>query len=524
MDEALIEHYAALRAIYQRACERYEALKGDGPALDFDDLEARAVGLLRDREDVRRYWQATIRALLVDEFQDTNARQRELLDLLNADRDRLFIVGDGKQSIYRFRGADVTVFRAVRSEIEGHGQAFDLATSYRAHRALIEAMNALLEPILGAGEDAARPYVEPFAPADPPSRRPGPRPAAALRRAAPGAGEQERRGDGAGGAGAGGPAGRTGRGDAGRRTSASFNYGDVAILCRATRSFPAYESALEEAGVPFLTVAGRGFYERPEVRDVLNALRALDDPTDDLALAGLLRSPACRLSDMALYRLREMQREGKLPSLWEALCARRSAGVALEERSRAVPPGLRADPGPARPDRPRPGGRRAQGLPGPHRLPRGAAARGPGARGAQRLQAAGRRADERDGQRGRVPGLRGPVARRGHARGRGAHRVRGRGADHERARGQGAGIPGRGHRRRGAPLAGHRGRVDRSRPGRAAPPARGAPGRGGRGPVDGGTARRGGLSPGPTVGARPGRGGSGPPAVRGHDAGAKRCC
>ena len=66
---------------------------------------------------------------------------------------------------------------------------------------------------------------------------------------------------------------------------------------------PAYEDAFEAAGIPYLTVAGGGFYGRPEIRDLLNALRALADPTDDLAMAGLLRSPAFALSDAALYLL-----------------------------------------------------------------------------------------------------------------------------------------------------------------------------------------------------------------------------
>ncbi|MBU0491841.1 MAG: PD-(D/E)XK nuclease family protein, partial [Chloroflexi bacterium] len=109
-----------------------------------------------------------------------------------------------------------------------------------------------------------------------------------------------------------------------------LGYGDIAILCRASTSFSAYEDALERAGVPFLTVAGRGFYNRPEVRDVLNALQALADPTDDLALAGLLRSPALALSDAALYRLCEARGDGD--SLWDTL---RSAG-----------PGLPGDDGP----------------------------------------------------------------------------------------------------------------------------------------------------------------------------------
>ncbi|MEA3341634.1 MAG: 3'-5' exonuclease, partial [Chloroflexota bacterium] len=84
----------------------------------------------------------------------------------------------------------------------------------------------------------------------------------------------------------------------------SVEWEDVALLFRASTKFPVYEDALERAGIPFVTVAGRGFYDRPEIRDLLNALAAVADPTDDLALVGLLRSPAVGLSDGALYSLR----------------------------------------------------------------------------------------------------------------------------------------------------------------------------------------------------------------------------
>ena len=89
---------------------------------------------------------------------------------------------------------------------------------------------------------------------------------------------------------------------------------DVALLFRASTGFPFYEEALEDAGIPFVTVAGRGFYERPEIRDLVNILRALSDPLDDLSFAGLLRSPAFGMSDSSLFQLRQTA----LP-YWEAI-------------------------------------------------------------------------------------------------------------------------------------------------------------------------------------------------------------
>jgi ATP-dependent exoDNAse (exonuclease V) beta subunit len=286
---------------------------------------------------VRARWQREFQAILVDEFQDTNARQRHLVALLDDGSGKLFIVGDAKQSIYRFRGADVSVFRGERGRIEREGgHHVHLETSYRAHRALIQGLNDLLQKVLPENADHDRPWLEPFAPLRHYREEPSPgflAPHIELHLAL---------GSKAGGAldrAADALAGRIGalvEGgvqvlDGGQLRP--LDYGDVAILCRGSRSFSAYEDALERAGLPFLTVAGRGFYGRPEIRDVLNALQAIADPTDDLALAGLLRSPAFALSDMALYYLCQARGPaGESRSLWGVL---QSAPDSLSEEDGA---------------------------------------------------------------------------------------------------------------------------------------------------------------------------------------------
>lgn len=334
----------ALLRLHDRATAHYARAKERERGLDFDDLEAQALELLRGHPAVRAYWQDQIEALLVDEFQDTNARQRDILDLLNGDQGKLFFVGDAKQSIYRFRGADVTVFREERQAVEARGAVVELSTSYRAHRALVQALNGLLRPVLGDREDPERPYLEPFAPLRHHREEPaagltppyvelhlaaGSKSQGALDRAAQALAARlaalveedillERPDP-----------------DTGHTTERPLDFGDVAILCRASTAFAAYETALEEAGIPFLTIAGRGFYDRPEVRDLLNALQGLAQPTDDLALVGLLRSPAIGLSDMALYRLRRAQWSQGLPSLW-ALLRQEDLSFLDEEAERAA--------------------------------------------------------------------------------------------------------------------------------------------------------------------------------------------
>ena len=333
----------ALRQALTHALDEYQQLKDEMPALDFDDLEGRAAQLLQANDDVRARWQTELRAVLVDEFQDTNARQRDIVYALTGfrnphemslrgahpewsaaeskeapqagttQRGDLFIVGDAKQSIYRFRGADVTVFRQVQANIAAaKGLSVNLDLTFRAHRALLDTTNALLAPILGETNDPAHPYQVPFAPLS--AHRPAPESPAVREPFVEfhlGLGEDA---------------------SAGRQAAAAalverlqrlhdaegVAWNDVALLFRSSTHFDVYEEALERGGIPFVTVAGRGFYDRPEIRDVLNALVAIADPTDDLALAGLLRSPAIGLSDVELYRLR-IGHDQRPRSIWKTI-------------------------------------------------------------------------------------------------------------------------------------------------------------------------------------------------------------
>lgn len=304
-DDELARAAEPLRTLFNFALAQYNAFKQDRRVLDYDDLESRALALLDENVAVRTRWQNEARAILVDEFQDTNDRQRRLIDHLNGEAGKLFLVGDAKQSIYRFRGADVTVFRSKRREI---ANVFTLAKSYRAHAGLIKSLNEMLRPILGE-PDPARPWVEPFEKLESEREMPAPgfaaphiefhlaigtKKAGALTVAAHALTQRIQE----------------------LVSACHIKYEHVAILCRSSNSFAEYENACERAGIPFLTVAGRGFYDRPEIRDVLNALTAIADPTDNLAFVGLLRSPVFGWSDTDIYRLHQTRGE---KSFWDAL-------------------------------------------------------------------------------------------------------------------------------------------------------------------------------------------------------------
>lgn len=288
-----------LAIAFNRVHEAYRQQLDVRNALDFDDLEYYAQQLL-DRPDIRDRWRDEIEMVMVDEYQDTNPRQREIVNAIAGSRGCLFIVGDMRQSIYKFRRADVTVFREEQARILAqNGLLIDLDMTYRSHKELLEAMGDLLSDVIGTEEDPNRDYFIPYSPLEAFKIKPEHPVKPPHLEFIVGVGED---------------AGK------GRELSAQAlatrllelktegqirSWDEVALLFRATTGYPCYEEALEEAGIPFVSVAGKGFYDRPEIRDLLNILSALADPDDDVAFAGLLRSPAFGLSDAALFLLKQ---------------------------------------------------------------------------------------------------------------------------------------------------------------------------------------------------------------------------
>ncbi|HWS23746.1 MAG TPA: UvrD-helicase domain-containing protein [Anaerolineales bacterium] len=292
--QALLEIFEILNKSYQQALSARQSL-------DFDSMEEIAVRLLRI-PTIKQQWQAKIDSLMVDEFQDTNERQREIVTALTSDRaGKLFVVGDARQSIYRFRQADVGVFRRMISENKAQGgSVFELGTSYRTHRFLLDCTQVILSEIMGISENPARIFQVEFSPLIPFFQQPRSavkHPYLEFVLAPSIRGESEN--------------GKLSMAYAlserlirARESGEIESWSEVAILCRTTNSFELYENALDDAGIPYVTASGKGFLRRPEVRDLINVLRALADPADDLAMAGLLRSPMFGLSDTALLQLR----------------------------------------------------------------------------------------------------------------------------------------------------------------------------------------------------------------------------
>lgn len=289
-------------------------------ALDFDDLELRTLELL-DRPEVITRAAERYKFFVVDEFQDTNGLQKKLLERLALRKDRreaanLFIVGDRKQSIYGFRGADVDVFREMTETlIAAGGEEKPLLLNFRSQPPLIGFFNHLFEHLFIPGEDAPSTGLEELGyvshqPSDAKREARDPEPLVELMITTeastaeddPKAEQTSRQLDAAQ------LAQRiielVESGTAQPDGEQQIRYSDIALLFRAMTNVQIYETAFRRANIPYQTVLGRGFYEREEITDLIQLLRFLDNKTDEIALAAVLRSPLCGISDNTLLALR----------------------------------------------------------------------------------------------------------------------------------------------------------------------------------------------------------------------------
>lgn len=281
--------------------EEYRRAKELQGALDFTDLQIKARDLLREHPEIRRLCQERYAYFMVDEFQDTNHLQLEFVRLLSRqermERGRLFVVGDPKQSIYRFRGAQVEVVRQWAEELKvGNGRVLPLQENYRCHPVLIESINAICAPLFANGPIDYQPLVSGLtgeaggegsprmhllATAEEDRTQEAENLALFLRDVFAGTAFSTAEGGG----------------------KRPLRPGDVAILLRAMTHVGDYEAALHRWGIPYILSGGSGYYGLQEVQDQLSLIRLIRNSEDSLSLLALLRSPYAGLSDTDLYWL-----------------------------------------------------------------------------------------------------------------------------------------------------------------------------------------------------------------------------
>jgi ATP-dependent exoDNAse (exonuclease V) beta subunit len=288
-------------------CRRYEALKLARGALDFDDLELRARDLLVARESVRRSLSERFELLMVDEFQDTNARQLEILEQLQ--RENLFTVGDELQSIYGFRHADVRLFRTRRAELGGRGKSLSLTHNFRSRGPILDVVNAVFEERFGDGHTTLIAAREPGGESEPLVEL--------LLSGTTGWSREEADEDGVPGHWRRAEAQALAERVAELIKAGYARAGEVAVLLRSSNDLDIYEQALTLEGLPTLAAVG-AYWERLEVGDLLSWLRAIANPEDELALYGTLACPLVGLSADGLALLAERGRATGLGA-WGAI-------------------------------------------------------------------------------------------------------------------------------------------------------------------------------------------------------------
>jgi ATP-dependent helicase/nuclease subunit A len=332
-DEQAAHLLHAWRGLWQLLAGHYDRLKDARHVLDFDDLERHALGLLRQEPRSARLaaYLDGIRHVMVDEFQDTNLIQQEIVRLLaplDHPERHLFVVGDAKQSIYRFRQAQVAIFNATATDVEVRtGFAPEkLSQSFRTHTSLVAALNHLFDrtllPLNGLRHQAYEAKPGPLTAARiTPDHAPPPVELAivpAEDAAGEGVNAEEARlweahllADRLLALQAEGFPVWDKDANKGKGCARPFNFRDAAILFRATTSLHLYEEVFKQKGLPYLAVTGRGYYDRPEVQDLLALLAVLHNPGDDFNLAVVLRAPLFCLSDETLMRLRREDAAGQ---------------------------------------------------------------------------------------------------------------------------------------------------------------------------------------------------------------------
>lgn len=303
-------------AVLQEFYACLSARKQENNVLFNDDLDLLAIEHLQKNEALRQKYQERYKYIMVDEFQDTNERQRQLIYLLCGNKldgkNNLFIVGDVKQSIYRFRHADVSVFNKVKEDIaQNAGQNLGMKTNFRSTQSIVESCNTAfcqlmdlpkeeicLEHHEGANTGGAKvcllqvPYKskdDDLGAKEDKWQKEAEAIAAYLQQELPKVEPQLRPG------------------------------ASKAILLRAMTHCEILRQTLQGYGINCVVVNGKGFYEQQEVLDILNLLAALHNRYASLELAGALRSNYFGLDDATLTQL-FWQTENDKP-LWDVLQA-----------------------------------------------------------------------------------------------------------------------------------------------------------------------------------------------------------
>ena len=298
--------------------------KADGVAT-FEDLLVWSRDVLRDNAEARAYFQQKYSHILIDEFQDTDPLQAEMAFYLVAQpnagvsgRDwhtiplhpgKLFIVGDAKQSIYRFRRADIGVTQLVKDS--GQMESLSLSENRRSQKPVLDWVNATFSKLMIQDNNDTPPVQAEYVKLRPndETQQPGLGTAQFFGEPSDDNADMIRRRQAANVAAliAAATVGNERRNvyDKNKKCIRQADLGDICILIRSRTGLNILERGLEFANIPYRLEGGSLLFNTQEVRDLLNCLRAIDNPSDEVSVVAALRSPAFACSDVDLLQWRD---------------------------------------------------------------------------------------------------------------------------------------------------------------------------------------------------------------------------
>src|SRR2546423_1344562 len=283
---ARVEAHDERRAAIARVFKLYEERLVNNNALDFDDLLIKAVRLLRKRDDVRAHYNERFRYILVDEYQDTNSLQFALIHFLTERQQNICVVGDPDQSVYGWRGADITNILNFEQHYP-EARVIKLEQNYRSTQNILDAADAVIK--LNAARKEKRLWTS--SPSGSPIRYYQAMDAESEARFAAAKIEEHRRAD---------PTTR------------------AAVLYRTNAQSRLFEEAMRRAGLPYNIVGGFSFYERAEVRDIIAYLKLALNPHDSIAMMRVINTPPRGLGKQTLDELERRAKDYGV-SVWETI-------------------------------------------------------------------------------------------------------------------------------------------------------------------------------------------------------------
>jgi DNA helicase-2/ATP-dependent DNA helicase PcrA len=256
----------------------YEQALKDAKGLDFDDLIIKTVNLLEGNSEIRDKWQAQFKYIMIDEYQDTNAAQYRLIQLLTSDHKNIAVVGDDWQSIYSWRGAD---FRNILNFEKDYKNAtiIKLEQNYRSTKLILDAAHAVVSKNTNRSDKKLWTKASDGQPVHIMQLYNERAEAEAIVSKISAATEAKLR-----------------------------NYQDFVVLYRTNAQSRAIEETFVRSGLPYQIIGGQKFYERKEIKDIISYLRLIYQPEDRFSFDRIVNVPARGIGAKSLSTFFEWQR------------------------------------------------------------------------------------------------------------------------------------------------------------------------------------------------------------------------